>query len=58
MLSSIAGVLIECDPAIKSLIVAIDAENHEFIIEDLDETHVLIKENMVEKLKERLKEVS
>ncbi|OAA79763.1 DNA repair protein Rex1 [Akanthomyces lecanii RCEF 1005] len=56
----LAGVLIECDPSIKSIIVNIDSENHDFIIEDLDEERVVVKENMVpllkQKLEDRLKE--
>jgi len=51
---AIRGVLIECDRAIKAIIVHIDSENNDFIIEDLDETHLFIKENMVQELKKRL----
>ncbi|KAK3945990.1 RNA polymerase II transcription factor B subunit 5 [Diplogelasinospora grovesii] len=57
---AIRGVLIECEPAIKSIIVHLDSKNNDFIIEDLDEQHLVIKENMVfllkQKLEERLKE--
>ncbi|KAL5614310.1 hypothetical protein BROUX41_004418 [Berkeleyomyces rouxiae] len=57
---AIRGVLVECDPSIKSIIVNIDSARHDFIIEDLDENRVVIKENMVailkEKLEQRLKE--
>ncbi|KAL2204047.1 nucleotide excision repair, TFIIH, subunit [Sarocladium strictum] len=57
---AIRGVLIECDPSIKSIIVSIDSQNHEYIIEDLDEERVVVKENMVallkQKLEDRLKE--
>lgn len=51
------GVLIECDPSIKSIIVNIDSSNHEYIIEDLDDQRVVVKENMVGELKRRLEEV-
>jgi TFIIH basal transcription factor complex TTD-A subunit len=51
------GVLIECDPSIKSIIVNIDSDRHEFIIEDLDEERVVVKENMVAALKQKLEEV-
>jgi TFIIH basal transcription factor complex TTD-A subunit len=54
----VAGVLIECEPAIKSIIVHLDSENHDIIIEDLDETHLFVKENMVQLLKQKLEEVS
>jgi TFIIH basal transcription factor complex TTD-A subunit len=51
------GVLIECDPSIHSIISKFDAENHDYIIEDLDETHVVVKENMLPLLKKKLDDV-
>jgi len=48
---------VECDASIKSIIVNIDSENHDYIIEDLDETHLVIKENMMESLKSKLEDV-
>ncbi|OBR07405.1 Transcription factor TFIIH complex subunit Tfb5 [Colletotrichum higginsianum IMI 349063] len=54
---AIRGVLIECDPSIKSIIVNIDSNNHDYIIEDLDDQHVVVKENMVAALKRQLDEV-
>jgi len=56
--ANITGVLVECDPSIKSIIVAIDSESHEYIVEDLDEQRVVVKENMVAQLKKLLEEVS
>ncbi|KAK5657357.1 hypothetical protein OQA88_3422 [Cercophora sp. LCS_1] len=57
---AIRGVLIECEPAIKSIIVHLDSQLNDIIIEDLDETHLVVKENMVgtlkQKLEDRLKE--
>ncbi|OAA33382.1 Nucleotide excision repair, TFIIH, subunit TTDA [Moelleriella libera RCEF 2490] len=53
----VSGVLIECDPSIKSIIVNIDSENHDFIIEDLDEERVVVKENTVHLLKQKLEDV-
>ena len=54
-----AGVLIECDPSIKAIIVKIDTEHrNDFIIEDIDDEHVLIKSGKHEDLKELLKLVS
>jgi TFIIH basal transcription factor complex TTD-A subunit len=53
----ILGVLIECDPSIKSIIVSIDSANHDYIIEDLDDERVVVKENMVSMLKHKLEEV-
>jgi TFIIH basal transcription factor complex TTD-A subunit len=54
----VTGVLIECDPSIKSIIVNIDSDNHDYIIEDLDEERVVVKENMVAALKQKLEDVS
>lgn len=51
------GVLVECEPAIKSIIVHLDSENHDFIIEDLDEQRLVVKENMVQLLKQKLEDV-
>ena len=51
------GVLVECDASIKSIIVAIDKENHDYIIEDLDECRVFVKANKVAQLKQKLEEV-
>ncbi|ROT41373.1 hypothetical protein SODALDRAFT_331095 [Sodiomyces alkalinus F11] len=51
------GVLIECDPSIKSIIVNIDSANHDFIIEDLDDQRVVVKENMLAELKRKLEDV-
>lgn len=50
-----AGTLITCEPAIKSIIMLINAENkNEIIIEDLDETHLLIKDSKIYDLKRLL----
>lgn len=52
-----AGVLVECDPSIKSIIVNIDTKSgHEYIIDDLDDEHVVIKETMLQKLKQMLED--
>lgn len=55
---AIKGTLVECDESIKSIIISIDSEKNDFIIEDLDETHLLIKDAMVATLKARLEEAS
>ncbi|KAH8599323.1 RNA polymerase II transcription factor B subunit 5 [Bisporella sp. PMI_857] len=54
---AIRGVLVECDPSIKAIILKIDAEENAFIVEDLDEQRLVIKENMVALLKMRLDDV-
>ena len=47
----------ECDPSIKSIIVKIDSEDHAFIVEELDDQTLVVKENMLSILKMRLDEV-
>ena len=52
------GVLVECDPSIKAIIQRInDQYNHDFIIEDIDDEHMLIKKDKQDELKLLLKEV-
>ena len=48
----------ECDPSIKSIIVKIDSEDHAFIVEELDDQTLVVKENMLTTLKMRLEDVS
>ena len=50
--------LVECDPAIKAIILKIDEEDHNYIVEDLDEQTLVVKENQLNSLKRRLEEVS
>lgn len=53
-----AGVLVECDPSIKAIILKINSEQgHDIIIEDIDDEHVLIKTAREDELKRLLKEV-
>lgn len=56
MVRAVKGTLVECDPSIKSIIINIDNETNEYIVEDLDETHLMIKDNMVAKLKTELEQ--
>ncbi|TKA30756.1 hypothetical protein B0A50_02476 [Salinomyces thailandicus] len=54
---ALAGVLIECDPSIKAIIVKIDLEHHnDIVIVDIDDEHVLIKNDKHELLKQLLKD--
>jgi TFIIH basal transcription factor complex TTD-A subunit len=53
-----SGVLVQCDPSIKSIIVKIDSEDHAFIVEELDDQTLVVKENMMSILKMKLDEVS
>jgi TFIIH basal transcription factor complex TTD-A subunit len=59
LLSYREGVLVECDPSIKAIIIKIDEDHsHAFIIENIDDEHVLVKTHKHEELKKLLKEVS
>ncbi|KAF2020950.1 hypothetical protein BU24DRAFT_416610 [Aaosphaeria arxii CBS 175.79] len=55
MVKAVKGTLVKCDASIKAMLVDIDSKrNNEFIIEDLDEEHVLVKETKVKELKQLL----
>lgn len=48
----------QCDPSIKAIIVRIDAQHaHSFIIEDIDDEHVLVNQKKHDELKALLKDV-
>jgi TFIIH basal transcription factor complex TTD-A subunit len=49
---------VTCDPSIKSIIVKIDSADHAFIVEELDDQTLVIKENMLALLKMRLDDAS
>jgi len=49
---------VQCDPSIKSIIVKIDSERNDFIVEELDDQTLVIKEGMLAVLKMRLDDVS
>lgn len=48
------GALIQCDPSIKALIVQIDTDKSDIILEELDDTHLLIDPAKVEFIKREL----
>jgi len=51
-------VLVECDASIKAIIVKINSEDGNiYIIEDIDDEHVLIQESKHAQLKARLNAV-
>lgn len=58
MVKAVRGVLVKCDASIKSMLVQIDSQNkNDFIIEELDEEHLLVKETKINELKSRLNAV-
>lgn len=57
MVNVLKGVLVECDPAMKQLLLHLDETNEfgrKFVIQDLDETHLFISVDIVETLQERI----
>jgi TFIIH basal transcription factor complex TTD-A subunit len=49
------GVLIECDPSVKAIILKHDEEHHDYVVEDLDDDrHLVIKGSQLQNLKEKL----
>ncbi|KAL8911613.1 MAG: hypothetical protein Q9172_007641 [Xanthocarpia lactea] len=58
MPKAVKGVLIECDPSIKAIILKIDQDHHDYIVEDLDDQHLVIKESQLPRLKEELENVA
>jgi TFIIH basal transcription factor complex TTD-A subunit len=56
-LTPLPGVLVECDPSIKAIILKIDQDKHDYIVEDLDDQTLVIKESQLPNLKARLEEV-
>lgn len=47
----------QCDPSIKAIIKKIDEERHDFIIEDLDDETLVVKQEKMKELKEKLDQV-
>ena len=55
---TLTGVLVECDASIKAIIVNINTANgNAYIIEDIDDEHVLIQASKHQELKDKLNAV-
>ncbi|RLV94482.1 RNA polymerase II transcription factor B subunit 5 [Spathaspora sp. JA1] len=54
MLVASKGVLIQCDPSIRALILQIDSESPGIVLEELDDTHLLIQFDKVDVVKSEL----
>jgi len=49
------GVLVHCDASIKAIILKIDSEDGDiYVIDDIDDEHILIQESKHAQLKARL----
>jgi TFIIH basal transcription factor complex TTD-A subunit len=56
MVNATQGVLLESDATVKQFLLHLDETLH-FILADLDETHLLVDEKVVEELQRRLDEL-
>lgn len=56
MVKAVKGVLLECDSTVKQIVLNLNKRDN-FVIEDLDETHLFIEASWVEKLKYELDQV-
>ncbi|KAG0639055.1 TFIIH subunit TTDA/Tfb5 [Tuber brumale] len=55
---AVKGVLVECDPSIKAIILKIDKDSgHGYIVEDLDDETLVVKEPKLAELKLRLEKI-
>ncbi|WVR08579.1 hypothetical protein IAU60_005634 [Kwoniella sp. DSM 27419] len=53
------GVLVTCDSAAKQILLHLDSQREgprKFLVRDIDETHVMIKREYVEEIKELLQD--
>ncbi|KAJ3186582.1 TFIIH complex subunit tfb5 [Gaertneriomyces sp. JEL0708] len=62
MVKARRGVLIECDPAVKQIILDLDNKQEEsgqprFVYESLDETHLFVDPEYVDELRRTLDEI-
>lgn len=48
------GVLVRCDPSIRALILQIDSTRRGIVLQELDNNHLMIKQDMVQFVKDEL----
>lgn len=55
---AVKGALLQCDPPQMAMVRKIDKENgNAYIIEEIDDETCLVKENKVDEIKERVKQL-
>ncbi|CAF0717816.1 unnamed protein product [Brachionus calyciflorus] len=57
MVKVVKGTLVECDSTMKQFLLYLDDTGEvggKFVLEDLDDTHLLIDSDCVERLKEKI----
>ncbi|KAF7846018.1 hypothetical protein BT93_L5590 [Corymbia citriodora subsp. variegata] len=58
MPKAVKGVLLQCDPPQMAMILKLNREtNQEYVLEEIDERTCLVRENRVEELKSRVKQI-
>lgn len=57
MARAIKGSLVECDPSIRALILKIDADYRDIVIEELDDTHLLVDPSKIPFVKKELNRI-
>ena len=58
MPKAVKGTLLQCDPPQMAMVKKLNRESGSaYIIEEIDDRTCLVKENMVEELKRRVKEI-
>ncbi|KAM9893532.1 hypothetical protein OXX69_011675 [Metschnikowia pulcherrima] len=48
------GILVRCDPSIRALILQIDSTSRGIVLQELDNSHLMIKGDMVQFVKNEL----
>ena len=56
MVKAVKGVLLECDSTVKQLVLNLNKRGN-FVIEDLDDTHLFIEASWVDQLKYELDKI-
>ncbi|KAF9365604.1 TFIIH subunit TTDA/Tfb5 [Mortierella sp. GBAus27b] len=56
MVKAVKGVVVECDTSVKQIILGLN-ERGQFIIEDLDDTHVFVDGSCIEQLRADIDEI-
>ncbi|KAG2733829.1 hypothetical protein G9P44_003354 [Scheffersomyces stipitis] len=54
MVTAVKGVLVSCDPSIRALILEIDNKSPGIVLEEMDDTHLLIKSDKIKIVKDEL----
>ncbi|KAG0747016.1 hypothetical protein G6F57_001419 [Rhizopus arrhizus] len=56
MVKAVKGVLLECDSTVKQIVLNLNKRGN-FVIEDLDDTHLFIEASWVDQLKYELDKI-